>query len=1076
MTAPLHLTKENPMRPINLHLKCFGPFLDQRIDFSMLKNHLFLISGPTGSGKSTIFDGICYALYGKTGSPDRSADTIKSDFAGIGELCCVSFVFSVGAKLYKIFRQPRQTAFNQQNTRLITKVAEAALWSCDADRKPVKLLASSVTACNQAIQQILGLNAEQFCQIVMLPQGRFSQLLRAKDSEREALLKTLFSMGHYKRFEQQVERHHQACLEASKRLSQTLNLEVHHLQAKPHSELADMIEDGAPAEAILNKLKTETDKAQLFKSKLEKENAGFSKNIDKINRQIESDKTLISRFEQQKYLIRQQETLKAQQTDMEKRRRWIAQSRQILQILPVYRSLRRQQELTEKAQQQLTDMQKKCAQSAKDIAALQPALNNVNSDAFAQSLKTRQEQLSRFSNAKVTLAQFHKTQKDLNSAQAELQELAAQIETFETQEAQMAKDQQTENRLRKEQSGLQQQLLQSSDRQKEVRERLTHLSELQTVCARMQRRQEAVQNNRTAQDAALASAGKWAHRQQVLESQLKATAAGRLAQTLKDGEPCPVCGAIHHPEPAPFSESDATDKALRQAQSEQQQKQRAADAAKVQIELLEQELQTDQQVLTKRMSRHDWIKTLIEDCAPASPLEAVNAEKAALKAKEKAIEAEQHKLHQTLAATEQKLSELSRRTEQTAAHLAEKQKASERQQELQHFIDQKTGAANQIRKDLSTLLPAVASDADYGVQIDRKIAQLTAACDDDVKRRDSLRKQQQALEKEAVRYKTALAQLKREAEQAEANLAEDQAEFDKALSASALSRDAFLRYQRFDTATLNGKIHSEEQTVKRYDENLSTVKHQLAALATELQGKTMPDLADHQIQLDHYKIWQTKVTNRIQQLALELHNNEEQTRRIKKILAEQKTAEQAKRIACDLYDTVKGKMKDCPKISFERYILSAYLQDILSSANLFLEEMSESRYHLVLADQLEDKGGRGLSIEVYDDFTGKERPAASLSGGETFMAALAMALGLSDRVQSESGGIQLDTLFIDEGFATLDANALDKAMDCLARLQRNGRVVGIISHVRELMEVVDDQIVVQKTEGGSYIRVISSNA
>ncbi|MGN0194100.1 MAG: AAA family ATPase [Pseudoramibacter sp.] len=1064
------------MRPIKLHLKCFGPFLDQEIDFSVLKNHLFLISGPTGSGKSTIFDGICYALYGKTGTPDRSADTIKSDFAGTGELCCVSFIFSVGSKTYKIYRQPRQTAFNQQNTRLVTKVAEASLWSCDADLKPVQLLASSVTSCNQTIQQILGLNAEQFCQIVMLPQGRFSQLLRAKDSEREALLKTLFSMGHYKRFEHQVERHHQACIEASKRLAQTLSLEIHHLQAEPNSELADMIENGAPAEAILMKLKTETDKAQLFKTKLEKENARFSGKIDGINRQIENDQALIKRFDQQKYLIRQQDTLKAQQPEMEKRRRWIAQSRQILQILPVYRNLKRQQERAEKARKQLNDMTAKSGESAQKLAALQPELEAVNSDAFAQSLKTRQEQLSRFTNAKATLAQFHKTRQDLDAAHAQLQKLSARIKAFEDQEAQMAEDQQNENRLRKKQSSLQQQLLQNSGEQKEVRERLTHLSELQTVCARMQRREDAVETNQSALDAALKTADQWTRRQKALEDQLKATAAGRLAQTLHDGEPCPVCGAVHHPAPAPFSESGATDKALREAQAKQQQAQREADTAKVQIDLLDQELQADRQVLDKRMARHGWIKTLIENCGPASPLEAVNDEKAALKEKDSAIEAEQQRLMKTINTIEQQLAGLTRRTEQAASRLADKQKTFKKQQELQHFIDQKTGAANQIRKDLSTLLPAAASDADYAVQINRKIEALTAACDADVKHRDALRKEQQALEKEAVRFKAAIAQLKQEAEQAEANLAEDQAEFGQALSASALSRDAFLRYQRFDAATLNGKIHSEEQTVKRYDENLSTARHQLAALEQELQGKAMPDLDAHQVELDHFKIWQTKVTNRIQELTLKLRNNEDQTRRIKKILADQKVADQKKRIACDLYDTVKGKVRDCPKISFERYILSAYLQDILCSANLFLEEMSESRYHLVLADQLEDKGGRGLSIEVYDDFTGKERPAASLSGGETFMAALSMALGLSDRVQSESGGIQLDTLFIDEGFATLDANALDKAMDCLARLQRNGRVVGIISHVRELMEVVDDQIVVQKTEGGSYIRVISSNA
>lgn len=169
---------------------------------------------------------------------------------------------------------------------------------------------------------------------------------------------------------------------------------------------------------------------------------------------------------------------------------------------------------------------------------------------------------------------------------------------------------------------------------------------------------------------------------------------------------------------------------------------------------------------------------------------------------------------------------------------------------------------------------------------------------------------------------------------------------------------------------------------------------------------------------------------------------------------------------------MKGKVSGCPKISFERYILSAYLQDILISANVFLENISDGRYHLTLADDPMQKHNRGLSIEVYDDFTGKARTADSLSGGETFMAALSMALGLSDMVQSESGGIRLDTLFIDEGFATLDADALDKAMDCLSRLQRNGRTVGIISHVRELLEVVDDKILVEKTEAGSYIRVL----
>lgn len=1063
------------MRPISLHLQCFGPFLDQRIDFSALKNHLFLIAGPTGSGKSTLFDGICYALYGETSTPgDRPIDTIKSDFADPGKLCCVSFVFRVGPKTYKIYRQPRQQAFNRQNTRLVAKAAEAALWECDASANPVTLLESSVKACNDAIHRILGLSAEQFRQIVMLPQGQFSQLLKAKDSDRVALLKTLFSMAGYKRFEHQVELARQRSIEAFERLKSTLQVEIDHLQYKPKSNPAKLIAEGAPVPHLLRALEQDIDRDERFREGLEKEQAYFDSRIDTINRQIEKDEGLIERFNQRKYLLQQQQALEEQQDAIEKNRRWVALSRKVLQILPVYRNLMRQQQREAKSQEALAEIKAKQAEAKHQIEALRPQLETVSSDAYAQDLKTKQDRLSRLTGAKMTLAKLTAASRELAACRRQMQQLDAQRQQREAREAQMAESQKQIHALSEKRSHVQGELIQKGSVQNETRERLTHLKELGTICSRMAERQKAVDANRLLCQNSSAEIAKLKLRAESLENKLKATAAGRLAQALTDGEPCPVCGAVHHPAPAPNTELDAADKALRVCREQLTEAQRAADTAQGQIDLLSRELTADRQVLDERTSRHPWMAPLLEGELDAVR-GAIRDEHKRLSAENQANQSAQEKLQESLTQIERQLDTLTKTAAQNEKILAQAQDDADKQTALQSQIDQKTGAIDQLKADIDAVLPGLTADGG-AARLDAEIAGLQKQVDDAAGRRDTLRKKQQQLEKDLASASASTAQLEQAAHQAKAALEQDQQEFNDALSVNGLTREVFQVYESHDTKTLTDQIQSTEQKIARYDENVHTIQSRFDAVEEELASKTMPDLSQNQTRLDHYKYWHKRVSDAIADLTLRVKTNTDQIARIRKTLTRQQVAEHQKRIACDLYDTVKGKVKDCPKISFERYILSAYLQDILLSANTFLEDMSDSRYHLTLADQPEGKSSRGLTIQVYDDFTGKERPAASLSGGETFMAALSMALGLSDRVQSESGGIQLDTLFIDEGFATLDADALDNAMNCLARLQRNGRVIGIISHVSELLDLVDDKIIVRKTEGGSYVNVVSAKA
>lgn len=1063
------------MRPISLHLQCFGPFLDQRIDFSALKNHLFLIAGQTGSGKSTLFDGICYALYGETSTPgDRPIDTIKSDFADPGSLCCVSFVFRVGPKTYKIDRQPRQQAFNRQNTRLVAKAAEAALWECDTSGNPVTLLESSVKACNEAIHRILGLSAEQFRQIVMLPQGQFSQLLKAKDADRVALLKTLFSMAGYKRFEHQVELTRQRSIETSERLEAALRIEIEHLQVKPKSNPAKMIAEDAPVPHLLRALEQDIDKDARFREELEKEQAYFDNRIDAINRQIEKDEGLIERFNQKKYLLQQQQALDDQQDAIEKNRHWVALSRKVLQILPVYRNLKRQQQREAKSQEALAEIKAKQAEAKQQIEALRPQLETVSSDAYAQDLKAKQDRLSRLTGAKMTLVKLTAASRELAACRHQMQHLDTQRQQREALEAQMAENQKRINILSEKRSRVQSELIQKSSIQNDMRERLTHLKELGTICSRMAERQKTADDNRRQSQNSKAEITRLKLREETLKNKIKASAAGRLAQTLTDGEPCPVCGAVHHPSPAPNTELDAADKALQTCQDQLTEAQRAADTAQGQIDLLSRELAADRQVLDERMSRHAWMAPLLEG-EPASALTAIKAEQKQLLAASEANKSAQDSLQARLTQITRQLDALIKAAAQHDEILAQGRDDADKQAALQSQIDQKTGAIDQLKADINAVLPDFTAD-DRSARLDAEIAGLQKRVNDAVGRRDTLMEKQHQLEKDLAGASASTTQLAHAADQAKAALEQDQQEFNDALSVNGLTREVFQVYESHDTKTLTDQIQSTEQKIARYDENVHTIQSRLDAVEEELAGKTMPDLSQNQTRLDHYKYWHKRVSDAIADLTLRVKTNTDQIARIRKTLTRQQVAEHQKRIACDLYDTVKGKVKDCPKISFERYILSAYLQDILLSANTFLEDMSDSRYHLTLADQPEGKSSRGLTIQVYDDFTGKERPAASLSGGETFMAALSMALGLSDRVQSESGGIQLDTLFIDEGFATLDADALDNAMNCLARLQRNGRVIGIISHVSELLDLVDDKIIVRKTEGGSYVNVVSAKA
>ncbi|MEF9918791.1 MAG: SbcC/MukB-like Walker B domain-containing protein, partial [Eubacterium sp.] len=290
-------------------------------------------------------------------------------------------------------------------------------------------------------------------------------------------------------------------------------------------------------------------------------------------------------------------------------------------------------------------------------------------------------------------------------------------------------------------------------------------------------------------------------------------------------------------------------------------------------------------------------------------------------------------------------------------------------------------------------------------------------------------------------------------------------EFEVALNEKNLDFETYSAHQNIS----NQALEVLEEGIKKYESECQVTEAKLKELAQVLSKQEKVDLDELNNQLKELSKSIETCRKEVLMVDQRARINRQQIQKISEKAIDLERIEKKEGLYEKLDKTIKGTLSGRPKISFERYILSAYLQDILESANLFLEQMSGNRYRLEVMEELKKGNGRGLEIEVVDAYTGLRRSANTLSGGETFMAALSMALGLSDIVQSYAGGIVLDTIFIDEGFATLDPEALDNAINCLLSIKNDGRTVGIISHVEELKERIDTKISVEKTETGSHI-------
>jgi exonuclease SbcC len=1005
------------MRPHCLELEAFGPYAEPtRVDFDPLaREGLFLIHGSTGAGKTFLLDALCFALYGEV-TGERSVKGLRSDHAPPGMVPRVALEFSAAGGRWRVERQPACDVPRVRGEGTTSRPARAALWRCrdgqpwDSREAPI---AGNVTDVGREVVNLLGLEAAQFRQVILLPQGRFAEVLRAGPDQREALLRTLFDTGLYERAS--------LWLEAQARLAQGEVSEAQRRRAGLEEQAEGVLEPWRDPEATPPV--GWSDAGEVLAAVVEAAQGRRQATEAALLRlqQVQLEQTrLADRWKRRQAARQAQAELITEQPAIEALRQRLHQAERAEQLRPALEGLQelrsRQQGLEQQWRTGLNQAGALCERTPRlPAGVLALSLADAGSGDLASSQLTEAVTAlaasQRDLEALVLLArEREKSRQALVQRQGELHTLAENVQKGEQLLAEVRAA-----------VPAAEQALQLARR---AQDQLPGLEQVHTIAQQgldlLHRLEQASQEALAADQRLMEARSRHQHcrdvDQTLRERQLQHMAAA-LAAGLRADHPCPVCGSLDHPQPA-----EATDAALAPAELE-----RAAQARRQ----AEQQLQ---EALAAASAAQAAAEALRQQAGPA----ATAAQQRHRQAAEAALQLEQaRELAGQAEARAQALQELQRLQEAYQERLMQRrleQRAGDEQ--CQALLRQLQRLEGQLREALG---PAGEQDPGQLLEQHRALQQLLAGLAERLQERRVLAGQCRQLEERL----TADLQV---------------AGFDTgAALEQALAR-------REEQSTWQQRIASHDASRARHDALLRDPDLQ------ELPEQP-PDLAAVGAELEQ--------ASRLRDGALrELAQAEAAQLRLEQLLAQHcQAAAEAETLQrrADLLTGVANRAlgRSSPHISLQRWVLSAYLEEICSFANQRLDLMTAGRYQLRLSDGAGQRKGSkaGLGLRVLDAFTGEEREVSSLSGGETFQASLALALGVADTVQAHSGGVRLDTLFIDEGFGSLDPESLQLAMDELDRLREGGRMIGLISHVAALRERIRSGIAVHSSERGSRLVV-----
>ncbi|WP_330284288.1 SMC family ATPase [Streptomyces sp. NBC_00588] len=993
------------MRLHRLDITAFGPFGgSQSVDFAELSAAgLFLLHGPTGAGKTSVLDAVCYALYGAVPGARQSGQglALRSDHAAAGTRTEVSLELTVAGRRLEITRQPPWERPKKKG-RPGTTVDKAQSWLREYDAKAGawKDLSRSHQEIGEEITQLLGMSREQFCQVVLLPQGDFARFLRADAEARGKLLGRLFDTHRFAEVEKRLAERRRAAEAQVRDGDAALLADAHRMQQAADGAL-DLPEltPGEPglAEAVIaaaavarSTAREQLTIAHCRLAAAESAQAAAERTLDDVREVARLQRRFAEARERAARLEQRAEAHRDAQARMER-------SRKAETVAPAL-------DLREAA-----DLEHRRAADAEARArALLPAsFADAGAGGLAAAARRTAEELGGLESARRAeqrLAELVAERADLDRQERAdedvLQEAEAWLADWETTRA-----------------GLQARI-------ESAQEAATRAEQLSVQREPARRRLGAArQRDQFAHDTEDAQARVLAAREHATEArahwldlkeQRLSGIAAELAANLTDGEPCAVCGATEHPAPA------------------------RKVAGHVDREAEERALAAYQRADEQRAEEEQRL-SLVREALAAATAEAGDTPTARLAEEVEELEREYGRAR-TAAGELHAAHEEQRRAEQEhERRIAIRQQAAVRAASRVGHRDRLDRERTDLEEELTQARGAAESVAARAAQLERQVALLTEAADT-----------ARIAEDTAQRLKDADARL-----------------------ADAAFRAGFETPQAAAAALLDDDAHRELQhRLDAWQSEEAAVRAVLAETDTAAAAQLPPadlDAADRAAALASQRLREAAsardaAARRCGELDRLSARSAAGVRRLAPLREEYDRVARLATLAAGTSADNERKMR------LESYVLAARLEQVAAAATVRLQRMSSGRYTLVHSDDRSGRGRSGLGLHVVDAWTGRERDTATLSGGETFFASLALALGLADVVTDEAGGVRLDTLFIDEGFGSLDEQTLDEVLDVLDSLRERDRSVGIVSHVADLRRRIHAQLEVVKGRSGSVLR------
>lgn len=1041
------------MKPITLVMSAFGSYGGvETIDFQKTDTGLFLITGDTGAGKSTIFDAIMFALYDTMSGKERKGNMMRSEYAKEDAETFVEYTFAYGrnGEQYTVKRYPtyerRAKRKNKEGKYGITKQAGKVQLILPNGEEYL----GKAAQINEKIQEIIGLTAEQFQKIAMIAQGEFQELIMDKTGNRKAIFQQLFSTEIYEKIEKRIgEKYKESLKKAGQNRSvlqeavKAVVLEKEETESTEWKQAVDFM--GTEPERMVVFL-------QDIVAKNRKKRQEWEKTVEKTREDMAVLSQKIREAKTYNEWLRELEEMRKQQSTVEETEKAIQEKKKQCKVVEEAKKVF----LQEEKYLQKAEEKKQAIQRREHFAHLQKEIKEKLETA---SLKKREAQKEYEQNYPLLGQNVKKLEEEIEAAKnlAEVEKELLALEEKWKQYGQQEKEEKKEQEVVKkhqetcqkwlqEKENLEVALEKAKGELEECQQTYTMFCQCENERKQCEKEQEQIQEQ---EKILLQYMQEWQEKRACYEEKNREYIASQsyfLARELKAGKACPVCGSTSHPHPANDCQTPVTKEQVETARKEEEKVQGRKENCQLRLEKDRTKWENHKRSILEKVGDFTGETVLWEEIEGGLSYLIREREKAL-----KDCTAYYKKLEQD--GTKKK--QLQKEVEQGKEKLAQLDQAREKRKEEMYRLElerQSKRTKKEILQEKVTISSQKEGEEKIG-ELKKKMEEMLCLT----------KNRERTWEKTQEEYNTLLGNQEENRQRIQKVEQEETQTYEHFID--ALKKAKFSQMSEYrETLEKQKDLLGWQEEIQRKEKQILEYKTRFQVLQEKIGDKKETDITPMEEKLGEMEEQYQSQKETYDHAHYQYENNKKVCTRVKDLATAREDMMKRLQVIKSLNDTANG------KVHFQTYVQRQYFKKIIQAANIRLSKMTGNSFLLKCREITENgKGEVGLDLDVYNPVNGKVRDAHTLSGGETFLASLSMALGMADVVQNTVGKTHLDTMFIDEGFGSLSEEVRNTAVRVLLDLAGKNRLVGVISHVTELKEQIPNKLFVTKGTQGSTV-------